>query len=194
MAAQDTITDSAYNQCKADKPLLIGSLIYTLIICIVLFYTIHAYVNIQHISGRVASVDVDRQKDTYLTLKLIGDKRIYYQVYEKRFYDPAIENLHKNDSIKLYTFNTPEKKHAAISSSGDQSSFLYYPVFNINKQGAGILDVFYYYIYYNLIFSLIVAFSWVLILYNGFYVFIRAGWAIKIAIIIWTLMMAWIMI
>ncbi|SFS91845.1 hypothetical protein [Mucilaginibacter polytrichastri] len=185
---------STYDQWKANRPLVIGSLIYTIVIFVILFYTIYAYFNMQHINGRVASVDVDRQKHTYLTLKLTGDKRIYYQVYGKRFYDPAIENLHKNDSITLYTFNTPEKKHAAISSSGDQSSFLYYPVFNINKQSAGILDVFYYYIYDNLILSLIVAFSWVLILYNGFYIFIQAGWAIKIPIIIWTLIMAWIMI
>lgn len=76
---------STYDQWKADRPLIIGSLIYAIVISVILFYTIYAYFNMQHINGRVASVDVDRQKHTYLTLKLIGDKRIYYQVYGKRF-------------------------------------------------------------------------------------------------------------
>jgi hypothetical protein len=147
----------------------------------------------QTIEGKIATIDVDVQKRTYLTIKLTDDNRIYYQAYEKRFYDPEIKALYKNGPVKFFTFKTPEKKRAAISSLGDQTSFYYYPVFNINKS-ASLLQVIYFYVYNNFILAILLAFSLVVVLYNGFYIFIKASWLIKAPLIILMLAMAWLII
>ena len=143
--------------------------------------------------GRIASIDVDVQKRTYLTIKLVADDKIYYQAYEKRFYDPEIKNLHKDSPVAFSTFKSPEKKRAAISSLGDQSSFYYYPVFNIN-QPASLLAVIYFYVYNNFILAILLAISFVVVLYNGFYIAIKASWLIKLPVIILVLAVAWVIV
>jgi hypothetical protein len=112
--------DLTYQQWKADKPLFWGSLLFFLMLCILLCNSVYSFLNIQMVRGKIASIDVDVQKQTYLTLKLAGDSKIYYQTYERRFYDAGIQKLHKNDPISFFTFNSPEKKRAAINSLGDQ--------------------------------------------------------------------------
>ena len=145
----------------------------------------------QMVRGKIASVDVDMQKKTYLTIRLRADNKIYYQTYERRFYDPEIQNLHKNDPISFFTFNSPEKKQAAISSLGDQTSFSYYPVFNIN-QSASLLQVIYFYAYNRFTLDMLLIISFVISLYNGFYVFVKASWLIKGPLIAIVLAVAWV--
>lgn len=185
--------DLTYYQWKADKPLFFGSLLFLLVMGIILFRSVYSFMNMQMVSGKIAAIDVDVQKKTYLTIKLVADNKIYYQAYEKRFYDPEIENLHKNSPVKFFTFKTPEKKEAAISKLGDQSSFLYYPVFNINRP-PNLLPVIYFYCYNNFILGILLAISIVIVLYNGFYIFIKANWFIKAPLIILFLAMAWIIL
>ena len=183
--------DSIYSKWKANKPLLIGSLIFLGVIGFILVQTIYSFLNLQKIQGKILSVKIDKQSGTYLTIKLEGDNKIYYQEYEKRFFDPEILKLHQNDELFFFTFQDPVKKRAAISSLGDQSSFLYWPVFNVNKE-AGILQLFYFYLYNNYIIILL-AISWVLVLYNGFYIFLKANWISKAVLILFNILIVWLL-
>ena len=183
--------NSIYSKWKADKPLLLGSLMFLGVIGFILIQTIYSFLNLQKIQGKILSFKIDKQSGTYLTIKIAGDNKIYYQEYEKRFFDTEILKLHQNDDLFFFTFKDPEKKRAAISSLGDQSSFLYWPIFNINKK-AGILQLFYFYLYNNYIIILLVI-SWVLVLYNGFYIFIKANWISKTALIILNILIFWLL-
>lgn len=185
--------DLTYQQWKADKPLFGGSLLLFLMLIILLCNSVYSFLNMQMVRGKIAAVDVDIQKKTYLTIRLANDDKIYYQAYERRFYDPAIQNLHKNDVVSFFTFNSPEKKEAAISSLGDQTSFYYYPVFNIN-QSAGLLQVIYFYAYNRFILDILLMISFVVSLYNGFYVFVKANWLIKGPLIALVLAITWIIL
>src|SRR6202012_6293440 len=108
--------NSIYNKWKTNKPLLLGLILFLAVVVFVLVQTIYSAVNLQKVQGKILSVKLDQQKHTYLTLRLAGDNRIYYQEYEKRFYDADALNLHQNDDVSFFTFKDPEKKSAAISS------------------------------------------------------------------------------
>jgi hypothetical protein len=185
--------NSTYQQWKADKYLFGGSLLFFLFLFVLLSSSVYSFLNMHSVQGKIVSVRVDVQKSTYLTVKLAADDKIYYQAYEKRFYDPEINHLHKDDPVRFFTFNSPEKKRAAISSLGDQSNFDYYPIFNINKS-AGLLQVIYFYVYNKLILDFLLIVSFVVALYNGFYVFVKANWLIKVPLIALMLAMAWVMV
>ena len=187
----DSVPISTYDQWKADKPLFWGSLLFSIMLIVILFSSVYSFLNRQMVRGRIASVKVDVQKKTYLTIRLVDDSKIYYQAYERRFYDPEVKNLQKNNAISFFTFNSPEKKRAAISRLGDQTSFYYYPVFNINKP-ASLLQVIYFYTYNNLILAILLAISFVMTLYNGYYIFIKANWFVKAPIIVLVLAVVWV--
>lgn len=182
-----------YQQWKADRPLFWGSLLFFFMLCILLLSSVYSFRNMRMVKGKIAYVNVDVQKHTYLTIRLMNDDKIYYQSYERRFYDPEVKHLHKNDAVWFFTFSSPEKKRAAISKLGDQSSFNYYPVFNINKS-ASLLQVIYFYFYNKLILDLLLIISFVVALYNGFYVFVNASWVIKGPLIALVVAVTWVII
>ena len=182
---------STYDKWKSDKPLLFGSIMFLGVIGFIVIQTIYSFLNLQKIQGKILSVKVDKQSGTYLTIKLTGDNEIYYQEYQKRFFDQEILKLHQNDDLYFFTFQDPEKKRAAISSLGDQTSFSYWPIFSVNKK-AGILQIFYFYLYNNYILILL-AISWVLVLYNGFYIFLKANLITKAALIILNILILWLL-
>jgi hypothetical protein len=182
---------STYYLWKADKPLFGSSLCMFFLLAVLLSGSVYLFLNGQVMQGRIASIKIDVQKKTYLTIKLKDDDRIFYQAYERRFYEPAIQYLHPNETIRFFTFRSPELKRAAISSLGDQSSFYYYPIFNINRP-AGLLQVIYFNFYNRLIQDILLYIFFVASLYNGFYIFVKAHWLIKGPLILFLMAMVWV--
>jgi hypothetical protein len=178
---------------KQSRVLLLSLVVYTGAVCIVLINTTIGYLSLKEVKGTIKGISLDQNKATILKFSLQGDKNIYYQKYERRFFDQNSDKVKNQDSIHFYTLTTPQKKPAAISSLGDQSTFYYYPVFYIN-QPPGVLQIFLYHFYSHLILTILMLLSWALILYNGFSIALRSNFLSKSLLVVLTAAMLWLVI
>ncbi len=115
--------DSIYSKWRESKPLVIGPLLFLMVFGFILIRTAFSFANLQQVKGEILSVKLDNQKGIYLTIKLVGDNKIYYQKYKKRFVDQEALKLQQKDGLCFFTLKSPEKRRGAISNLGDQSSF-----------------------------------------------------------------------
>ncbi|MBD1391658.1 hypothetical protein [Mucilaginibacter glaciei] len=178
---------------QTSKVLVVSLLVYICAVAMVLISTATGYLSLKKVMGNIVAVSLDKSKATILKFNIAGANTIYYQKYERRFSDENSVTIKKGDNIYFYTFQSPERKRAAISSLGDQSAFFYYPVFYIN-QAPGIWQVFLYRFYNSLILTILISLSWALILYNGFSVALKSNIVIKFMLGILSIGMLWLVI
>jgi hypothetical protein len=101
-----------------------------------------------------------------------------------------MNNVHKGDNIKFYTFNGSVRKPSPLLGGKDEAGFNYYPIFYINKD-EGLLQVFYFYAYHGF-YSIALLFTGVLVLYNGFPIIYNKQLLPKIPIYLLTILLVWL--
>lgn len=106
---------------------------------------IYLFFNTRLIEEKVENVKtVFAKKKTYITLKLLGDENIYYQLYQDRFQDLKINQIKKGDIISFYTTFDKFKIDKPILASEEFTQFEYYPIYNVN----GTKNIFHFISYY----------------------------------------------
>lgn len=118
---------------KADKALFVSVVLFIASLLVIVVSTIFSYYNLHVVQGQVSLIDIDAGKHTHLTIKLLNDSNRYYQQYENRFYDAAMNNVYKGGKVKFYTFSSQVRKPTPLLASKDQIGFNYYPIFILIK-------------------------------------------------------------
>lgn len=182
--------DTVSRYWKADKGLFVSVILFLVTLVVIVINVAISYLNLRVVKGQIATIHIDAGKHSYLTIKLLGDKNIYYQQYERRFYDAEMNNIHNGDIAKFYTLNNPVEKARPIIPTKDQLGFYYYPIFYLNKDN-GILQVFYFYAYRSL-YSIALLFTGLLVLYNGFPIVLGKRMLPKVPLFILLIFLVWL--
>lgn len=175
---------------KADRGLLVSVMLLLVTLIVIVINVTISCLNLRIVKGQIASISVDAGNHSHLTIKLLGDKNVYYQQYERRFYDAEMNNIHNGDIAKFYTLNNPVEKTRPLIPTKDQLGFYYYPIFYLNKEN-GFLQVFYFYAYRNL-YSIALLFTGLLVLYNGFPIVLGKRMLPKVPLFILFIFLVWL--
>jgi hypothetical protein len=175
---------------KADKGLFVSILLLVATMIVVVTNVTISYLNLRIVQGQVSLIQLEADKHAHLTIKLLADKNLYYQQYERRFYDGEMNNIHKGDMVKFYTLNSPVEKARPLIPTKNQVGFYYYPIFYLNKE-QGVLQVFYFYVYRNL-YSIALLFTGLLVLYNGFPIILSKRMLPKVPLFLLLIFLVWL--